>query len=314
MAESRPTLSVVIPLYRSAATIGDVVSGLGKLEVQGGIEIVLVNDGSPDDTWEVCKALRCSAGVALVLVDLARNFGEHNAVLAGLRIARGEWVVTMDDDGQNPPAEVMSLLREARAGRHDVVFGNYEEKRHAAWRNLGSACVNKLAEWVLEKPKGLYLSSFRCMSAVLVSEIARYDGPYPYIDGLVLQSTSRIGSVTVTHEARDSGASGYTIRKLARLWMNLFVNFSVLPLRFATFLGLLMGAVGLLGVIAVLILWLQNIGPAFGWGSLMAALLMFSGAQLVVVGLIGEYVGRTYISLNRKPQSVVREVLRRDGL
>lgn len=312
MADPRPTLSIVIPLYRSAATIGRVVSALEALEVEGGIEIVLVNDGSPDETWDVCLRIQRTARVPVVLVDLARNFGEHNAVLAGLRISRGAWVVTMDDDGQNPPAEVSRLLGAAQAGGHGVVFGGYAEKQHAAWRNLGSAFVNKVAEWVLEKPRGLYLSSFRCMSAFLVAEITKYNGPYPYIDGLILQSTRRIGSVTVAHEARDSGASGYTMRKLVRLWMNLFVNFSVLPLRFATFLGLLMGAVGLAGVVIVLALWLQDKGPAFGWGSLMAALLVFSGAQLVVVGLIGEYVGRTYISMNRKPQSVVREVIGRD--
>jgi len=312
MSDARPTLSVVIPLYRSAATIGRVVAAIETLEVEGGLEIILVNDGSPDDTWDVCRRLQETARVPLVLVDLARNFGEHNAVLAGLRLARGAWVVTMDDDGQNPPSEIAHLLGAARKGGHDVVFGCYEQKRHAAWRNLGSTFVNKLAEWVLEKPRGLYLSSFRCMSAFLVSAITRYEGPYPYIDGLILQSTRRIGSVTVAHEARDSGASGYTMRKLVRLWMNVFVNFSVLPLRFATFLGLLMGAVGLVGVAVVLVLWFQDRGPSFGWGSLMAALLVFSGAQLVVVGLIGEYVGRTYISMNRKPQSVVREIIGRD--
>lgn len=309
----RPALSIVVPLYRSASTLESLVAQLQTLAVPGGHEVVLVHDGSPDETLAVARRVLAGARrVPVTLIDLARNFGEHNAVLAGLRHARGRWVVTMDDDLQNPPEEVLALMRAAEAGGHDVVYGHYRAKEHAAWRNWGSTFCNAVAGWVLEKPRGLYLSSFRCLSAFLVAEVIRYEGPFPYVDGLILQATNRIGSVPVEHRARAAGESGYTLRKLVRLWMSMFVNFSVLPLRFATWLGLVMGAAGLAGVGWVAWLWLEGVGPAFGWGSLMAAVLILGGAQLVMIGLVGEYVGRTYLSLNARPQAVVRSVERHE--
>jgi len=313
MSDMTPTLSVVIPLYRSADSIERVVADLAGLAVAGGMEIVLVNDGSPDDLRGACGRILAACPVPVAIVNLARNFGEHNAVLTGLREARGRWVVTMDDDGQNPPSEVPKLLAAAQDGGYDAVFGAYVTKRHAAWRNGGSWFTNRVAGWVLDKPAGLYLSSFRCLSRFLVDQITRYEGPFSYIDGLILQSTRSLASVPVEHRVRAAGRSGYTIRKLLHLWTNMLVNFSVLPLRLATFLGLGMAALGVLGVAAVLVLYFTGQGPAFGWGSLMAALLMFSGTQMVMLGLIGEYLGRTYLSANRRPQTVVRGVVRGGG-
>ena len=310
MNESTPLLSVVIPLYRSEASIERVVADLAALTLEGGLEIVLVNDGSPDGTLGVCRRIAASCPVPVTVVNLARNFGEHNAVITGLRHARGQWVVTMDDDGQNPPAEALRLLEAAQRGGHDAVFGDYEVKEHSAWRNLGSWFANRVAGWVLDKPSGLYLSSFRCLSRFLVEQIVRYAGPYPYIDGLILQCTRSVTSIEVQHKARAEGRSGYTVRKLVHLWLNLFTNFSVLPLRLATVLGLSLAALGVLGVGWVVFLHLTQQGPAFGWGSLMAALLVFSGTQLVMLGLIGEYLGRAYLSANGRPQAVVREVWR----
>ena len=310
MNESTPLLSVVIPLYRSEASIERVVADLAALTLEGGLEIVLVNDGSPDGTLGVCRRIAASCPVPVTVVNLARNFGEHNAVITGLRHARGQWVVTMDDDGQNPPAEALRLHEAAQRGGHDAVFGDYEVKEHSAWRNLGSWFANRVAGWVLDKPSGLYLSSFRCLSRFLVEQIVRYAGPYPYIDGLILQCTRSVTSIEVQHKARAEGRSGYTVRKLVHLWLNLFTNFSVLPLRLATVLGLSLAALGVLGVGWVVFLHLTQQGPAFGWGSLMAALLVFSGTQLVMLGLIGEYLGRAYLSANGRPQAVVREVWR----
>jgi undecaprenyl-phosphate 4-deoxy-4-formamido-L-arabinose transferase len=307
-----PEVTVVIPLYRSAGSIGRVVDEIEEVARAIDLELVLVNDGSPDNTLEVCREIATRCRVPLTLVDLSRNFGEHNAVMAGYRHARGRWIVNLDDDGQNPPSEIPRLLEAAKAGGHDVVFGRYRTKQHALWRNLGSWFANKVAEWTLDKPRGLYLSSFRCVSAFVACEVMRYSGPYPYIDGLILQTTNKLGSVDVGHRVRDTGASGYTMRKLVHLWINMFVNFSVQPLRLATWLGLLMGAAGACGVVWVAALWWRGEGPSFGWGSLMAALLLFSGTQMLMLGLIGEYLGRTYLSTNRRPQSIEREVLRAD--
>jgi undecaprenyl-phosphate 4-deoxy-4-formamido-L-arabinose transferase len=307
-----PALSFVIPLYNSAETIGPLVKTIEALTVEGGHEIVLVNDGSRDATAEVCAELLRTARVPIVFVNHARNYGEHNAVLSGWRHARGAHLVNLDDDGQNPPAEAVRLWAHARAAGLDVVFGHYDTKRHAWWRNLGSWFTNRMTDWALDKPAGFYLSSFRCVTAFVAREVAQHAGPYPYIDGLILQVTQRIGSLPVTHAARQAGQSGYTFRRLVRLWLSAWVNFSILPLRLATLIGLIMAAIGLLGLGLVIWLYFTEQGPAFGWGSLMAALLIFSGTQLVMLGLIGEYVGRMFLTVNQRPQSVVREV-RRSG-
>lgn len=309
----QPALSFVIPLYRSAETIGAVVRAIEELPIEGGHEIVLVNDGSPDGTADVCRELVKNARVPITYVEHARNFGEHNAVLTGWRNARGAHLVNLDDDGQNPPVEAARLWRHAQATGLDVVFGHYAVKQHSAWRNLGSWFTNRMTDWALDKPPGFYLSSFRCVSAFVAKEVVGYAGPYPYIDGLLLQVTQRIGSIAVKHEARVAGESTYTLNRLLRLWLSAWINFSVLPLRVATVLGLIIAAVGMAALVAVAWLWWWDQGPATGWGWLMAAMLIFSGTQLVLLGLIGEYVGRMFLAVNQRPQSVVRDVRRGGG-
>ena len=227
-------LSFVIPLYHSAETIGPLVREIEGLEVPGGHEIVLVHDGSGEATSAVCRQLVRAARVPITLVEHARNFGEHNAVLTGWRHSRGAHIVNLDDDGQNPPAEAVRLWRHASEQGLDVVFGHYREKRHSAWRNFGSWFTNRMTDWALDKPAGFYLSSFRCVSAFVARQVEGYAGPYPYIDGLILQVTQRIGSLEVRHEERKAGASTYTFGRLLRLWLSAWINFSVLPLRVAT--------------------------------------------------------------------------------
>ena len=302
-------LSFVIPLYKSAETIAAVVRDIESLEIDGGHEIVLVNDGSADGTSDVVRGLMREARVPITLIEHARNFGEHNAVLTGWRHARGAHIVNLDDDGQNPPAEAKRLWEEARRTGLDVIFGHYQMKQHSVWRNAGSWFTNRMTDWALDKPQGFYLSSFRCVSTFIAQQVVTYAGPYPYIDGLILQVTQRIGSVHVRHEARQAGQSTYTLRRLIRLWMAAWVNFSVLPLRVATVLGLTMAAAGMVALGVVAWLWFRNVGPSYGFGWLMAALLIFSGTQLVLLGLIGGYIGRTFLTVNQRPQSVVREVI-----
>ncbi|RFC44587.1 MAG: undecaprenyl-phosphate 4-deoxy-4-formamido-L-arabinose transferase [Verrucomicrobia bacterium] len=310
MNTANPALSFVIPLYNSAETIGAVVTAIDGLTVEGGHEIVLVNDGSADATGDVCRALLKTTRVPVTYVEHARNYGEHNAVLTGWRHARGAHLVNLDDDGQNPPAEAVRLWQQAKDTGLDVVYGHYAVKQHSLWRNLGSWMTNRMTNWALEKPPGFYLSSFRCVTAFVAREVALHTGPYPYIDGLILQVTQRIGSIEVTHEERKAGVSGYTLRRLIRLWLSAWVNFSVVPLRVATALGLVMALAGLAGFGWVVWLRITNAGPSFGWGSLMAALLVFSGTQLVLLGLIGEYIGRTFLTVNQRPQAILRLVTR----
>lgn len=304
-----PALSFVIPLYNSAETIEPLVRDIAALHVEGGHEIVLVNDGSSDGTAEVCRRLVDTIPVPITYVEHARNFGEHNAVLTGWRHAHGTHIVNLDDDGQNPPTEAVRLWEHAKKTGLDVVFGHYEVKQHSLFRNLGSRLTNTMTDWALDKPHGFYLSSFRCVSGFIARKVIDYSGPYPYVDGLLLQVTQRIGSITVRHEARTAGVSGYTLRRLIRLWLSAWLNFSILPLRIATAVGLATAFFGVLALGAVIMLWLEGRGPEYGWGWVMATLLIFSGTQLVMLGLIGEYLGRMFLTVNQRPQSIVREVI-----
>jgi undecaprenyl-phosphate 4-deoxy-4-formamido-L-arabinose transferase len=305
-----PGLSIVIPVYRGAATIGRLVDALSDLHPAGGLEIVLVNDGSPDNSAEVCQDLLSTARVPLVYVEHARNYGEHNAVMTGLREARGDFVITMDDDLQNPPEEVLRLYDHARLGTWDVVYTRYAVKQHAGWRNLGSHFANAVADRLLDKPKGLYLSSFRCMSALVVQAVARYRGPYPYVDGLIMQVTQRIDSIEVSHLPRLEGHSNYTLTRLVRLWLNLATSFSLAPLRLAVWAGIAMSILGALGAVATISEALFVHETPSGWASTMVVLLLVSGVQSMILGVLGEYVGRTFLSANGKPQGTVRSIRR----
>ena len=301
-------LSIVVPVYRGAATVGLLVEALSSLRPVGGLEVVLVNDGSPDNSGDVCRALLATATIPITYLEHARNFGEHNAVMTGLRHARGDYVITMDDDLQNPPEEVVKLYDHARLGNHDVVYTYYAEKKHEAWRNLGSRFANWVADTLLDKPKGLYLSSFRCMSRLVVREVTKYAGPYPYVDGLIMQVTQRISTLPVLHLARAEGRSNYTLRRLVRLWLNLATSFSVLPLRLAIYAGAALGVLGLLAALYVVWEGLSG-GTPSGWASSMTTTLLVAGVQFLILGVLGEYVGRAFLSANGKPQGVVRQVI-----
>ena len=308
-AASGLALSIVIPVYNGAGSIAELVRALEELRIEGGHEIILVNDGSPDDSLDLCRALVDGASVPITLIKLARNYGEHNAIMAGLRHASGAHIITMDDDLQNPPEEVERLLVFAQGSGKEVIYTFYDEKQHPVWRNLGSRFANRVADFVLEKPRGLYLSSFRCISAFVVREITRYEGPFPYVDGLILQVTHDIGRLMVRHLPRAAGRSNYTLRRLMRLWASMFVNFSVMPLRVSTITGFVLSGLGALAGAIVIAEALISSPPA-GWASLMAAVLLLSGVQLVILGIVGEYLGRLYLTANGKPQSVIREVRR----
>ncbi len=303
-------LSIVVPVYRGAATIGRLVEELSLLRPAGGLEIVLVNDGSPDNSREVCQELVQRATVPLTYIEHARNFGEHNAVMTGLRHVRGAYVITMDDDLQNPPEEVIRLYDHARLGHWDVVYTRYRTKRHAGWRNLGSRFANAVADRLLDKPKGLYLSSFRCMTAFVVEAVTRYQGPYPYVDGLIMQVTQQIDSIEVRHLPRAEGRSNYTLARLVKLWLNLATSFSLAPLRLAVFAGVFMALLGAVGAGATIFEELFLHDTPSGWASTMTVILLVAGVQSMILGILGEYVGRTFLSANGKPQGTVRAVER----
>ena len=301
-------VSFAIPCYRSAQTIGKVVEEIDitmKNLSAYEYEIVLVNDSSPDNTYEVIREL-CAQRKDICGIDLARNFGQHAALMAGFGYAHGDVVVCLDDDGQTPAAEVGKLLDKIEEG-YDVVYAKYVHKQHSGFRNFGSKINELMARVMLGKPKELYLSSYFAAKKFVVEEMLRYTNPYPYVIGLVLRTTKSIANVEVTHREREVGTSGYTIGKLFGLWFNGFTAFSIKPLRIATALGCITACGGFAYGIYTIIKKFVNPSVPVGFSAMMAALVFLGGMVMLMLGLIGEYIGRIYISLNNSPQYVIRE-------
>ena len=302
-------LSIIIPVYNSAKIIGKLVETLEKeLGSLYELEVILVNDGSPDQACaEVCEKL-AENNSTVIFLDLSRNFGEHSAVMAGLNYCKGEVAVIIDDDFQNPPSEIIKLVDKIHEG-YDVIYTCYKDKKHSFLRNLGSHFNNLIASILLDKPFNLYLSSFKAINRFVIDEVIKYTGPHPYIDGLILRITRRYGRVLVEHQSSEKDKSGYTFRKLIALWMNMFTNFSIHPLRIATFVGFFFSFVGLLGAVIFFIEKLQNPNLPVGWASLIICLLVISGIQLFALGMVGEYLGRLFLKDSGKPQFVVRKAV-----
>lgn len=309
MEESMSKLvSFVIPCYRSEQTIGGVVEEINSTMAdlpQYTYEIILVNDASPDNTFEAIRDL-CQKQSNICGINLAKNFGQHAALMAGFHYVHGEIVVCLDDDGQTPANEVGKLLNGIEEGA-DVVYARYATKQHSAFRNFGSKVNELMTRVMLGKPKELYISSYFAAKRFVVEEMTRYQNPYPYVIGLVLRSTKKIINVEVTHREREVGTSGYTIGKLLNLWFNGFTAFSVKPLRLATVMGIASACVGFLYGIYTIIKKFVNPDVVIGFSALMAAVVFFGGLILLMLGIIGEYIGRIYISLNNSPQFVIRE-------
>src|SRR5260370_3732845 len=234
-----PELSLVIPVYNGSRTIGPLVEHTTKIFGSTSFEIVLVNDGSEDDSETVCAQLADAFPKNVTFVHWTRNFGEHSAVLAGFTEARGRYIAVLDDDGQNPPEEVVRMLDELKRKNYDVVYGHYIEKKHSWFRNLGSRFNDRIATLILHKPKDLYLSSFKVINRFLFNEIIKFLDPFPYTDGLIYRLTRNIWQIPVEHRVRACGPSRYTLRRLFSLWRNMFLNFSIKPLRISVYVGLL---------------------------------------------------------------------------
>ena len=302
------SIGIVIPVYNGALTIGNLVDKLIALLPYKNKKIILVNDGSTDNSHEVCLKKAEQYPDIITYLSLSKNFGEHNAVMAGLNYADTDYVVIMDDDFQNPPDEVEKLINTTIDGGYDVTYSYYEEKKHTFFRNFGSKFNDIVATFLLDKPPNLYLSSFKCMNRFMVNEVIKYKGPFPYIDGLILRVTRNIGKVMVRYEERQINRSNYTLRKLIHLWLNMFINFSITPLRISTVLGLFMAFIGVVMSIYILIDRIFYSNTPLGWTSLMIAIITFSGVQLFIIGLIGEYMGRLFLTENMTPQYVIRNI------
>lgn len=300
--------SIVIPCYKSSETIEKVVIETAEeMDKMGRIdyEFMLVNDCSPDGgaTIRKLKALARQWKFVKVL-DLAKNTGQHNATMAGLRAASGDVFISMDDDMQTRPSELKKMFDAFEAG-YDVIYAAYPKKKENLFRRFGS-WVNKMCAVVLlERPKDLRTSSFWIIRKHVRDSIISYDGAHTYLLGLILRATSNIGQVEVMHYDREVGSSGYTLKTLLKLWSNI-IGFTVKPLRLAMHSGMILS---FLSVIATLIIIIRKIlTPSIdpGWSSIMVTIIFSLGVELFFIGMIGEYVGRTYMHINKEPQYVIK--------
>lgn len=301
-------ISFIIPCYSSENTIADVVQEIidtVKERPDYDYEIILVNDHSPDNVWSKILYLS-NQNERIKGISFTRNFGQHSALMAGYRMATGEILISLDDDGQTPANEFYHLIDKLDEG-YDVVYASYANKCHSKFRNWGSQINNYMCEKLLGKPKNLVITSYFGMKSFIATEICKYENPYTYIIGLVLRTTNNISTVPVTHRKRKIGQSGYSFSKLLGLWMNGFTAFSVLPLRIASFTGIIFAFLGFLYVIYIIINKIYNPNVPIGWSSTGAIILIVGGIILCVLGMLGEYLGRVYISLNKSPQYVINE-------
>lgn len=296
-------LSVVIPVYNSQSTIARLVERLHVCLGDYDFEVVLVNDGSSDSSELVCQQL-ADTHDAVQFISLRRNFGEFNAVLCGLTHARGQYVAIIDDDFQNPPEAILTLMNTAEQGHFDVVYSRYAQKKHHWFRNLGSWLVNALTTYSLGKPRELYLSSFKLIRREVVDEIITYTGPYPYIDGLIFRVTRNISSIEVPHNARSEGQSNYTVRKLIALFLNVFIGYSLWPIRVFTVTGAAMFAVGLLTGLVLLVGGLSGAFAVSGLGLIGWGIGTGLGLQLLFMGVLGEYLGKLFMAHSGLPAYV----------
>lgn len=303
-------VSYVIPCYRSEKTLPKVIEEIiqtMKTLPQYEFEIILVNDSSPDGTRETIRTL-CNQYRNVKGIDLAKNFGQHAALMAGMRFTRGDIVVCMDDDGQTPADEVGKLLGKLEEG-YDAVYASYGKKKHSLFRNFGSKVNELMTRVMLGKPKTLAVTSYFAVRRFVVEEMIRYEHSYPYVIGLVLRSTKNITNVEVLHRAREEGTSGYTLKKLLSLWFNGFTAFSIIPLRVATVIGSLFAFSGFAYGIYTIIKKLVLVNVEAGFSALMSVLVFMGGMIMLMLGMIGEYVGRMYICMNCSPQYVIREMM-----
>lgn len=305
--------SFVIPCYHSELTIKDVIDEIRCKMMERSdcdYEIIAVNDCSPDSVLLILKELAENNG-KLKVIDLAKNSGKHAAVMAGYSVAKGDVIINLDDDGQCPMDKLWDLIEPLNNG-YDISMAKYPEKKQSTFKNFGSKINAIMSQFLIGKPKSLYISNFSAMKRFVVDEIIRYDKPYPYIEGLMLRTTSKIYNVEMEERERAAGVGHYTFIKSLKLWLNGFTAFSVKPLRISTILGAICALIGFVFGTVTIINKLIHPEMQAGYSSTMAVLLFIGGMIMMMLGMIGEYIGRIYICINNSPQYVIRETVNID--
>lgn len=302
-------ISIVIPCYYSEKTIEKVVElTVEEFRARKGYEceFVLVNDGSTDGTYEQIQKLGKKYSFVKG-INLLRNFGQHNALMAGLHYTSGDYVLGMDDDMQTHPSQIFKLIEKMEEG-FDVVYGRYGKKKNNAAKNLSSKLNEVSSRILLGRPKHIVSSNFWIITKQVAEEVIKYDSFNPYIDGIFYRVTHNIGNVEVEHHKREVGTSNYTFQKLLRLWLA-YWNYSVIPLRISSMIGAAMAGVGFLASFITVIRKLLDPSMLMGWASTICIMTIFFGLVLLSLGIIGEYLGKIILTINHTPQFIVREMV-----
>ena len=305
------TVSICIPCYRSAKTIAAVVEEV-KEEFSRhpgyDYQFVLVNDCSPDTTFQVIRSL-AAEDERIIGVDLARNYGQVSAKMAALQFATGDIVIFMDDDGQHPASGIFALIDKMQEGDYDVVYAHLQKKQTTVFKKVTSNLHNWIAEVMGNKPKGIHRSSFTAWSRTVADAMKDYHSPFVSIGSYLMHVTTRFAEAPIEHRARMSGSSGYTLKRLFKMWLNIFISFSMIPLRLASAIGFVFTVGGFIWGVVLVVRKLVNPAVPAGYTSMMVLLLIVGGLILLFLGLIGEFVGRTYMTVSDMPQYIVRTVV-----
>lgn len=300
-------ISIVIPVYNSEENLIELNNQIQKVLSHLNFELILINDQSKDKSWQIINEL-ANKYKNIIGINLRKNSGQDNAIFAGINYTKGENIVVMDDDLQHSPSDILNLYNEIQKG-YDVCYANFEKKKQALWKNLGSWLNGKMAEITINKPKHIYLSPFKIIKKEIVDEIRTTNYLYPYIDGIIFSITSNITQIDVKHHDRFSGESTYTLFESIKVFMKLVTGFSVFPLRVASFVGLIASLWGfILGMYFIIEYFINSSSPE-GWTSIIVVILFLGGIILMSLGVVGEYLGRIYLSINKKKSYTIKKVL-----
>ncbi len=304
-------ISIVVPVFNSADNLVELHFQIQKALQNVSYELIFVNDFSSDNSWEVIRSI-AKENKEVIAIDFRKNFGQDNALMAGFKYASGKYVVIMDDDLQHSPNDIFKLYEKCKNG-YDVCYAKFHEKNQQVWKNLGSWLNGLLANKVLNKPKNVYMSPFKIVKSGIIKEIIKYNGPFPYVDGLILELTNDVTSIDVEHYERYRGKSNYNLIRSISVFMKVFTSFSVIPLRIATVVGFITSFIGFVTAVYFLLAYFRYNHQVEGWTSLIISLLIIGGLILMFLGLIGEYLGRMFLTLNNKPQYSVKTVIGKDA-
>ncbi len=304
-------ISFIIPCYGSEKTVGIVIDEIDETVKQNpayDYEVIAVNDHSPDNVWEVLKGI-AEKNKKVKLINLAKNMNRPGALMAGLSKVDGDYVILMDDDGQCPMESLWKLMKPLEEG-HDVSIAKYPSYKQSAFKSFGTIVNRKMTEIIMEKPKDMSFTNFTAMKRYIAEEIKKYKNPYPYMTGLLLRTTSDIVNVEMEERERITGSTNFTFIKMLNLWINGFTAFSIKPLRISTFIGVITAALGFLyGLFIIINKLFIHTSIMAGYSSIMAVMLFIGGIIMIMLGMIGEYLGRIYISINSSPQFVIKETV-----